>query len=144
MDFENHLFPVTDHVSPKLNTDGFWFGKSPSRVPVEESYNHRTNIFSSAADEDSDDYGDYDAKDQMTYIGIESSQALEKLVPKSHQGAIEKKLSWLRSQIIGADAQIDTPFGKRRLTYADHTASGRCLNNIENSIRTSVLPYYGT
>ncbi|KAH9306662.1 hypothetical protein KI387_011066 [Taxus chinensis] len=32
---------------------------------------------------------------------------------------------------------------RRRLTYADHTASGRCLYNIENYILENVLPYYG-
>ncbi|KAK9291769.1 hypothetical protein L1049_019719 [Liquidambar formosana] len=56
----------------------------------------------------------------------------------------EKKLFWLRSQIIGGgDAEFDSPFGKRRLTYADHTATGRCLHYIENYIIDNVLPFYG-
>lgn len=55
----------------------------------------------------------------------------------------EKKLSWLRSQIIGGDVEFDSPFGKRRLTYADHTASGRCLHYIEDYIIDNVLPFYG-
>ncbi|KAJ0097211.1 hypothetical protein Patl1_27882 [Pistacia atlantica] len=55
----------------------------------------------------------------------------------------EKKLSWLRSQIIGGDVEFDSPFGKRRLTYADHTASGRCLHYIEDHIIDNVLPFYG-
>ncbi|KAI7997600.1 putative cysteine desulfurase [Camellia lanceoleosa] len=55
----------------------------------------------------------------------------------------EKKLSWLRSQIIGGDLEFESPFGKRRLTYADHTASGRCLHYIENYIINNVLPFYG-
>ncbi|CAI9108941.1 OLC1v1008654C1 [Oldenlandia corymbosa var. corymbosa] len=54
-----------------------------------------------------------------------------------------KKLQWLRSQIIGRDAEFDTPFGKRGLTYADHTASGRCLRYIEDYIINKVLPVYG-
>ncbi|MCD7454587.1 hypothetical protein HAX54_025283 [Datura stramonium] len=37
---------------------------------------------------------------------------------------------------------FETPFGKRRLTYVDHTASGRCLHYIENYIIDSVLPFY--
>ncbi|KAI3691184.1 hypothetical protein L2E82_49403 [Cichorium intybus] len=53
------------------------------------------------------------------------------------------KLSWLRSQIIGGVAEIQTPFGKRKLTYADHTASGRCLQYIEDYIIQNVLPFYG-
>jgi len=37
----------------------------------------------------------------------------------------EKKLSWLRSQIIGSNAEFNSPFGKRRITYADSTATAR-------------------
>lgn len=55
----------------------------------------------------------------------------------------EKKLSWLRSQIIGGNSEFNTPFGKRRLTYSDHTASGRSLQYIENYILNHVLPFYG-
>ncbi|XP_051126750.1 uncharacterized protein LOC127248452 [Andrographis paniculata] len=63
-------------------------------------------------------------------------------VPRSHESA-EKKLQWLRSQIIGGTAEFVTPFGTRRLTYADHTASGRSLRYIENYITANVLPFYG-
>ncbi|CAA2934192.1 probable cysteine desulfurase [Olea europaea subsp. europaea] len=55
----------------------------------------------------------------------------------------EKKLSCLRSQIIGGNSEFNTPFGKRRLTYSDHTASGRSLQYIENYILNHVLPFYG-
>lgn len=41
-------------------------------------------------------------------------------------------LSFLRSQIVGVDTQIDTPFGQRLLTYADYTASGRSLRFVED------------
>lgn len=53
------------------------------------------------------------------------------------------KLRWLRSQIIGGAAEFCTPFGRRRLTYADHTATARSLLCIENYIATNVLPFYG-
>ncbi|KAJ4715288.1 Cysteine desulfurase [Melia azedarach] len=55
----------------------------------------------------------------------------------------EKKLSWLQSQMIGNSSEFDSPFGKRRLTYADHTASGRSLHYIEDYIINNVLPFYG-
>ncbi|GMH25308.1 hypothetical protein Nepgr_027151 [Nepenthes gracilis] len=58
-------------------------------------------------------------------------------------GSPEKKLAWLRSQVIGGNADFSSPFGKRRITYADTTASGRCLHYIENYITTEVLPFYG-
>lgn len=55
----------------------------------------------------------------------------------------ERRLAWLRSQIVGDDVEFDSPFGRRRLTYADHTASGRSLRYIENFIIKNVLPFYG-
>ncbi|KAL6008261.1 hypothetical protein ACLOJK_033767 [Asimina triloba] len=53
------------------------------------------------------------------------------------------KLEWLRSQIIGANAEFDSPFGRRRITYVDHTASGRSLRAVEDFLQTLVLPFYG-
>ncbi|XP_057420162.1 uncharacterized protein LOC130714275 [Lotus japonicus] len=57
--------------------------------------------------------------------------------------SVEEKLSWLRSQIIGHDAEFDSPFGRRKLLYADHTASGRSLHYNENFIINHLLPFYG-
>ena len=57
--------------------------------------------------------------------------------------SVEEKLSWLRSQIIGNDAEFDSPFGRRKLVYADHTASGRSLHYNENFIINHLLPFYG-
>ncbi|XP_042441320.1 probable cysteine desulfurase [Zingiber officinale] len=55
----------------------------------------------------------------------------------------ESRFQWIRSQIIGGEAEIDTPFGRRRITYSDHTASGRFLGFIEGFLRLHVLPFYG-
>ncbi|KAJ1412955.1 Pyridoxal phosphate-dependent transferase, major domain [Sesbania bispinosa] len=57
--------------------------------------------------------------------------------------SVEQKLCWLRSQIIGNDAEFESPFGRRKLVYADHTASGRSLHYNENFIINHVLPFYG-
>lgn len=38
---------------------------------------------------------------------------------------------YLRTQVVGADAAIATPFGERLMVYADYTASGRCVAAIE-------------
>ncbi|KAG0457568.1 hypothetical protein HPP92_022725 [Vanilla planifolia] len=53
------------------------------------------------------------------------------------------KWEWLRSQIIGVDAEFEGPFGRRRITYSDHTASGRFLRFVEEYILQDVLPFYG-
>lgn len=48
----------------------------------------------------------------------------------------------IRSSVIGDDEVIDGPYGPRRVTYADYTASGRSLTFIEDYIRDVVLPLY--
>jgi selenocysteine lyase/cysteine desulfurase len=51
-------------------------------------------------------------------------------------------LQAIRDNVIGDDVVMPTPFGSRRVTYADYTASGRGLTFIENFIQSNVLPRY--
>ncbi|WP_460835741.1 aminotransferase class V-fold PLP-dependent enzyme [Nocardioides hungaricus] len=51
-------------------------------------------------------------------------------------------LALIRESVIGEDHLMDTPYGRRRVTYADYTASGRALTFIEDFIRDQVLPGY--
>ena len=51
-------------------------------------------------------------------------------------------LERVRRGIIGEGELMDGPFGPRRVTYADYTASGRSLDFIEDFIRDAVLPRY--
>jgi selenocysteine lyase/cysteine desulfurase len=48
----------------------------------------------------------------------------------------------IRTSVIGEDVVVPGPFGDRRITYADYTASGRGLSLIEDVIRRRVLPAY--
>ena len=44
--------------------------------------------------------------------------------------------------VIGKGVEFDTPFGRRKLVYADYVASGRALRQVEEFILTEVLPFY--
>ena len=54
----------------------------------------------------------------------------------------QQLIEYIRQSVIGKDEVVDGPFGPRRVTYADYTASGRSLSFIEDYIREAVLPLY--
>ena len=55
---------------------------------------------------------------------------------------MENYFTKYRKHIIGIDAKIDTPFfGKKKIVYADWTASGRCYELIEDQIKNKIMPY---
>jgi selenocysteine lyase/cysteine desulfurase len=51
-------------------------------------------------------------------------------------------LDRVRRGLIGEGAVFDGPYGPRRITYADYTASGRSLDFVEDFISQQVLPGY--
>jgi len=48
----------------------------------------------------------------------------------------------LRAGLIGEGTFFNTPFGAQRVVYADYTASGRALKQVEEFVSSEVLPFY--
>ena len=53
-----------------------------------------------------------------------------------------KLIERVRRGVIGDDEVLVGPYGPRRVTCADWTASGRSLSFIEDAVRDRVLPRY--
>ena len=49
----------------------------------------------------------------------------------------------IRENIIGNDIEFETPYGTKKLIYADWTASGRLYAPIEEKMQKIVGPYVG-
>jgi len=66
------------------------------------------------------------------------------MVLESFRKTIENgdSVARLRAGLIGEGTEFLTPFGSRKLIYADYTASGRALRQVEDFILEKVLPYY--
>jgi selenocysteine lyase/cysteine desulfurase len=56
--------------------------------------------------------------------------------------ASARLIETIRASIIGDDHALEGPYGPRRVTYADYTASGRSITFIEEFIRHQVMPLY--
>jgi selenocysteine lyase/cysteine desulfurase len=53
----------------------------------------------------------------------------------------EEVAAWIRRSEVGHSAEVESPFGRRRIFYADLTASGRALSFVESRIARA-LPLY--
>ena len=56
---------------------------------------------------------------------------------------LEQHFSQFREKVIGIDREFETPYGKKKMVYADWIASGRLYAPIEEKITTAIGPYIG-
>lgn len=75
----------------------------------------------------------------MTYLG---SIALQPSNEKD-SGELEKYFASFRGHILGSSQTFESPYGTKKIIYADWTASGRAYGPIEDCIQREVLPFVG-
>jgi selenocysteine lyase/cysteine desulfurase len=56
---------------------------------------------------------------------------------------LEQHFKKFRDNVIGIDQEFDTPYGRKKMIYADWIASGRLYGPIEDRLRTEIGPYIG-
>lgn len=56
---------------------------------------------------------------------------------------LQEYFARFRDQIIGTDTKIETPFGQKKIIYADWIASGRLYSSIEKKISYEIGPMVG-
>lgn len=57
--------------------------------------------------------------------------------------ALEDHFSLFRTGIIGLHQTFESPFGKKKIIYADWTATGRAYRPIEERIQQEIMPFLG-
>ena len=55
----------------------------------------------------------------------------------------EKYFSKFRNNIIGINQEFDSPYGKKKIIYADWIASGRLYEPIEKTLYNNFYPWVG-
>ena len=55
--------------------------------------------------------------------------------------SLENYFSKYRGNIIGSNQTFNTPYGEKKMVYADWIASGRLYKPIEDVLRENIFPF---
>jgi len=69
------------------------------------------------------------------------SPAVHKIPFMHSKNSLEDYFSGFRANIIGQDQMFESAFGRRKIIYADWTATGRAYRPIEEYIQEKILPF---
>src|SRR5689334_15255596 len=64
-------------------------------------------------------------------------------LPVPCESGLEDYFAVYRNNITGSQQFFESPYGRKKIIYADWTASGRAYGPIENFIQQRVLPFAG-
>ncbi len=110
-----------DKVYPNLSNDLTW---------------HPEGSFSSYSDDDYSNSTTENHDPSVLVLPAEGTNTSTK--SKSSRDIV----GLVRKGVLGQRHSIQTPFGQRQLVYADYTASGRFLTQIEDFFRDKIAPLY--
>lgn len=69
---------------------------------------------------------------------IHNFESPERYIKNNRMQDLEKHFDQFRKEIVGLDAYIDTPYGRKKLVYADWIASGRLYRSIERRLSDDI------
>jgi selenocysteine lyase/cysteine desulfurase len=76
------------------------------------------------------------------FPGVETVTVADEEIPVNcKKSALENYFSAFRNNIIGRQQVFESPFGKKKIMYADWTASGRAYGPIEACIQKEIIPF---
>src|ERR1700712_1466830 len=74
-------------------------------------------------------------------LGRQKQQLRLNDLPMEGLNTLETYFTRFRDQIIGSEQAFDSPYGRKKILYADWTASGRAYQPIEDYLQQQILPF---
>ena len=85
--------------------------------------------------------GDSETVGYRAFGGIDDEDYVDTAIQKGL--TVKQSVADIHNDVVGSYLKFSGPYGEKPCIYADWTASGRALKQVENYIANEVLPYYG-